>query len=213
MTVSAFDAETLAAADRAFARPCTFVKGVVDAAGLPAPDRPEVAFAGRSNVGKSSLLNAVVGRRNLARSSSTPGRTQEINYFDLAGQLYLVDLPGYGFAEAPKSKVDAWNRLIRDYLRGRVGLRRVFLLIDARHGMKPIDREIAKLLDGAAVPFQAVLTKADKLRGDALDKVVKSVAQALLPHPAAFPRFAVTSAEKGLGISEVRAEIIEAAGL
>ena len=199
--------EKLAEGDRLFAKACTFVKGVVDVAGLPVPERPEVAFAGRSNVGKSSLLNALTNRKALARTSSTPGRTQEINYFDLDGQAYLVDLPGYGFAAAPKAKVDTWNKLIRKYLRGRVSLRRAFLLIDARHGFKPIDHEIAEMLGGAAVSFQVVLTKADKLKPGQLDAVRADTLKDLAGYPAAFPRLTETSAEKRTGIRELRAEI------
>jgi GTP-binding protein len=189
------------------AGPCDFVKGVVSIDGLPEADRPEVAFAGRSNVGKSSLINAVLGRKGIARTSNTPGRTQEVNYFDLSEKLYLVDLPGYGYAEAPKTKVQAWNVLIRDYLRGRVSLRRVFLLIDSRHGVKPIDLEIMSLLDVSAVSYQIVLTKMDKLRPDAVAGMEAGVAVKIKKRPAAFPHTIVTSASKGWGLEALRDEI------
>ena len=189
------------------AGPCEFVKGVVNIDDLPEADRPEVAFAGRSNVGKSSLINAVLARKGIARTSNTPGRTQEVNYFDLSEKLYLVDLPGYGYAEAPKTKVKAWNVLIRDYLRGRVSLRRVFLLIDSRHGVKPIDLEIMSLLDVSAVSYQIVLTKMDKLRPDAVAGMEAGVAVKIKKRPAAFPHTIVTSASKGWGLEALRDEI------
>lgn len=187
----------------------TFVKGVVDVSGLPEPDRPEVAFAGRSNVGKSSLLNALVDRKDLARTSNTPGRTQEINYFAFGERAYFVDLPGYGFARAPKSKVDAWNVLIRDYLRGRVALQRVFLLIDSRHGMKEIDHDIATLLDKSAVSYQLVLTKLDKLKPGQATRIVEATRGELAKHPAAFPRLVATSSAKRSGLDRLRAEVLD----
>jgi GTP-binding protein len=190
-----------------FSGQCDFVKGVVDAAGLPDGERPEVAFAGRSNVGKSSLINAIVNRKGLARTSNTPGRTQEINFFDLGGRLHLVDLPGYGHAEAPKKRVEAWNRLIRDYLRGRAQLRRVFLLIDARHGMKPIDAEIMTLLDDSAVSYQAVLTKIDKLKPGDVGNVVSALAARIAKRPAAHPQVLATSSARQIGLEALRAEI------
>ena len=190
-----------------FRQPAGFVKGVVNIAGLPEPDRVEVAFAGRSNVGKSSLLNALVGRRQLARTSRTPGRTQELNFFALRESCYLVDLPGYGYARAGKAQVAAWSRLVRDYLRGRAVLRRVFLLIDARHGLKPSDREIAELLDRAAVSYQVVLTKIDKLKGGQLQSVLGSTTEAIARHPAAHPAVLATSATDGAGLPELRAAI------
>ncbi len=190
-----------------FTGPCSFVKGVVDVAGLPESSVREVAFAGRSNVGKSSLINALVNRKGLARTSNTPGRTQEINFFDLGGRLHLVDLPGYGYAAAPQKKVMAWNQLIRDYLRGRVQLARVFLLIDARHGLKPIDTEIMTLLDEAAVSYQAVLTKIDKLKPSELHKVQTALAAKLAKRPAAHPDLIATSSLKGIGLNDLRAEI------
>ena len=190
-----------------FAGPCDFVKGVVGLDGLPPGDMSEVAFAGRSNVGKSSLLNALTGRKTLARTSNTPGRTREINFFSLGGRLYLVDMPGYGYARAERRQVEAWNRLVRAYLRGRASLRRVFVLIDARHGIKANDTEILEMLDEAAVSFQVVLTKADKLKLDALDAVEAAVSRVLLKHPAAHPVVHVTSSEKRTGIDTLRAEI------
>ncbi|MDK9720062.1 MAG: ribosome biogenesis GTP-binding protein YihA/YsxC [Rhodospirillales bacterium] len=194
-----------------FARPCRFVKGVVAVAGLPPEQGLEIAFAGRSNVGKSSLINALVGQKGLARASNTPGRTQEINFFDLDGLLMLTDLPGYGFAQAPKDKVDAWTRLIKNYLKGRSVLRRALLLIDSRHGVKDVDREIMKLLDTCAVIYQAVLTKADKISTAQLDAVTEGVGAELKKRPAAHPVIHVTSSETGLGIAELRAELAELA--
>jgi len=190
-----------------FAGPVAFVKGVVAMEGLPPADRTEVCFAGRSNVGKSSLINALTGRRNLARASNTPGRTQEINYFALGAARYLVDLPGYGFAEAPVATVETWQRLLRAYLAGRASLRRAFVLIDARHGVKAVDEEILTLLDRSAVTFQVVLTKADKIGAAARAKVIEQVAGALGRHPAAFPEIVLTSAETGEGIATLRAVI------
>lgn len=190
-----------------FAGPVTFVKGVVAMSGLPPADRPEVCFAGRSNVGKSSLINALTGRKGLARASNTPGRTQEINIFALGESHYLADLPGYGFAQAPLAKVAAWQALLKRYLAGRATLRRAFLLIDARHGIKPVDEEIMALLDSAAVTFQCVLTKADKVRAGDRDQVLEQMRGRLARHPAAFPEIVLTSAEKGEGLATLRAEI------
>jgi len=190
-----------------FRRPCRFLKGVVDAAGLPRPRALELAFAGRSNVGKSSLLNALVGRKTLARTSNTPGRTREINFFELGDEVYLVDLPGYGYARASKREVGAWNRLIRSYLKGRAALARVFLLIDARHGLKATDKPILELMDLSAVSYQGVLTKADKLKADEIAGVAEAVASELATHPAAHPELIVTSARTGLGLAELRAAV------
>ena len=202
--------EWIAAGAALFARPWVFVRGVPSLEFLPEADRPEVAFAGRSNVGKSSLINAVVGQRGLARTSSTPGRTQELNFFATADvPLYIVDLPGYGFAQAPKQKVKAWIELVRAYLSGRPTLKRVFLLIDSRHGIKPLDREIMQLLDGAAVSYQIVLTKADKPNRSQLDAVAAATRNVIASHAAAYPDIIVTSAAKGIGIDVLRATIAE----
>lgn len=183
---------------------CEFFLGVAELDQFPAGDRPEAAFAGRSNVGKSSLLNALSGRKNLARISKTPGRTQQLNFFDLDGRLYLVDLPGYGYAKVPKTQKRGWNRLIRDYLGGRPNLRCTFVLIDARRGLKEVDREIMKMLDEAGAAYRIVLTKTDKVKGAALEKVIESTEKNLKSHPAAFPQALVTSAHKGEGIENLR---------
>ncbi|RBO52987.1 YihA family ribosome biogenesis GTP-binding protein [Rhodovulum sp. BSW8] len=201
------DAEAAERGRKLFAGPVEFLKGVVAMDGLPPADRPELCFAGRSNVGKSSLINALTGRKGLARASNTPGRTQEINYFTLGDSHYLVDLPGYGYAEAPVKIVEKWQRLLKSYLAGRQTLRRAFVLIDARHGVKAVDDEIMKLLDGAAVTFQTVLTKADKVKAAERDKVLTQVRAALARHPAAFPEIVLTSSEKGDGIATLRAII------
>jgi GTP-binding protein len=192
-----------------FKEPCTFVKGVVRLDDLPRDGRPEIAFAGRSNVGKSSLINALAGRTSLARVSVTPGRTRELNFFTLSktAGLYLVDMPGYGYARAAKSQVKGWTRLIGDYLKGRRELKRVYLLIDARHGIKPNDTETMKLLDEAAVSYQVVLTKADKPKASELAAVTSKVTQELAKHPAAYPQIITTSARLGSGIEELRAAI------
>lgn len=190
-----------------FAGPVTFVKGVVAMSGLPPADRVEVCFAGRSNVGKSSLINALTGRKTLARASNTPGRTQEINYFALGDSRYLVDLPGYGYAEAPVAIVAKWQALLKQFLSGRQTLRRAFVLIDARHGIKAVDDEILTLLDRSAVTFQAVLTKVDKISRAEREAVIEQVKGALGKHPAAYPEIVVTSSEKGEGIETLRALI------
>ena len=207
-SLTEFDDDTLEEANRLFRRPCTFLKGVVNVAGLPGDVLPEVAFSGRSNVGKSSLLNALVRQKALARTSNTPGRTREVNYFVLDDRAYLVDLPGYGYAKAPKTEVAGWNRLIQDYLKGRASLRRVFLLIDARHGLKTSDAPTLELMDVAAVSYQAVLTKADKVKASELEKVVERTAKTLSKHPAAYPEIIATSARKGTGLAELRAAIL-----
>ena len=190
-----------------FAGPVDFVKGVVAMSGLPPADRLEVCFAGRSNVGKSSLINALTGRKSLARASNTPGRTQEINFFALGETRYLVDLPGYGYAEAPIAIVAKWQALLKSYLAGRQTLRRAFVLIDARHGVKAVDEEILQLLDRCAVTYQAVLTKADKISDAERAAVIEQVKGALAKHPAAYPELVVTSSEKGDGIETLRAII------
>lgn len=198
------DAGTLEIGRKLFAGETTFLKGVVAMDGLPAADRTEVCFAGRSNVGKSSLINALTNRKGLARASNTPGRTQEINFFNLGEDRYLVDLPGYGFANAPVKVVEKWQRLLKSYLAGRQNLRRAFVLIDARHGVKSVDEEILTLLDTTAVTFQVVLTKADKVKAKDRERVLSQVRAALAKHPAAFPEIVLTSSEKGDGIDTLR---------
>ncbi|MBL4767199.1 MAG: YihA family ribosome biogenesis GTP-binding protein [Rhodobacteraceae bacterium] len=190
-----------------FAGDSEFVKGVVAMSGLPPADRMEVCFAGRSNVGKSTLINALTGRKGLARASNTPGRTQEINYFTQGPELYLVDLPGYGYANAPIPVIQKWQRLLKQYLSGRQTLRRAFVLIDARHGIKRVDEEIMSLLDSAAVTFQCVMTKSDKVRGQDRDKILEQMRGALSKHPAAYPEIVLTSSEKGDGIATLRSII------
>ncbi len=190
-----------------FAGPVDFVKGVVAMSGLPPADRLEVCFAGRSNVGKSSLINALTNRKNLARASNTPGRTQEINYFALGDERFLVDLPGYGYAEAPLAVVAKWQALLKSYLAGRQTLRRAFVLIDTRHGVKAVDEEILSLLDRSAVAFQVVMTKADKVSKAERDANIAQVQGALAAHVAAYPEVIVTSSEKGCGIETLRAVI------
>ena len=199
--------ETLEEGRRLFAQPVRFLVGVADVVQLPAAELPEVAFAGRSNVGKSSLINALVGRRALARTSKTPGRTQQRNFFDLGGRLLLVDLPGYGYAAAPKAKVEAWGGLVRDYLRGRPSLRQVCLLIDARHGVKRSDEEIMELLAEAAVPFRLVLTKGDLPRREVLAARLAEARALGRRRRAALPEPLVTSARLGYGIAELRARL------
>lgn len=190
-----------------FAAGSEFVKGVVAMDGMPPDNKIEVCFAGRSNVGKSTLINAVTGRKALARASNTPGRTQEINFFTIADSHYLVDLPGYGFANAPVKVVEKWQRLLKAYLSGRANLRRAFVLIDSRHGVKAVDEEIMDLLDRSAVPFQVVLTKADKIKQAEMETILTQVRGALAQHPAAYPEIVATSSEKGVGIPTLRAII------
>lgn len=190
-----------------FAGETVFVKGVVAMSGLPDPDRMEVCFAYRSNVGKSSLINALTGTKALARASNTPGRTQEINFFTAGDDLYLVDLPGYGYANAPLQVVEKWQRLLKQYLGGKQTLRRAFVLVDARHGIKKVDDEIMSLLDSSAVTFQVILTKADKVKEAQRDAIIEQVRGALAKHPAAYPEIVVTSSEKGWGIPTLRALI------
>ena len=192
---------------RFFAGQTDFLKGVVAMSGLPADDRLEICFAGRSNVGKSTLINAVTGRKALARTSNTPGRTQEINFFTVGDSHYLVDLPGYGYANAPIAVVEKWQRLLKQYLSGRQSLRRAFVLIDSRHGIKIVDEQILSLLDSAAVTFQVILTKADKIKEIEREKTVQQVSSALQAHPAAFPEILITSSERGWGIPILRSVI------
>jgi len=199
--------EALEAGRLLFARDCRFIAGAADAGGLPGETLPEVAFLGRSNVGKSSLVNALTGRRTLARTSKTPGRTRQINFFALDQRLMLVDLPGYGYAEASKSAVAAWTGLVRHYLRGRARLHRVCLLIDARHGIKEPDRPIMQLCDAAGLSYQIVLTKIDKLAPAARAAILDAVAAELARHSAAHPEIHLTSAEKGLGVAALRATV------
>ena len=207
----AFDADALETARILFARPAEFVMGCAQIDQLPAPDLPEVAFAGRSNVGKSSLINALVNQHRLARSSAEPGRTREVNFFLLDGRLRLVDLPGYGFAKASKGEAKRFQNLARDYLRGRPNLRRVYLLIDARHGLKAPDTEALDALDKAAVSYQIVLTKADKLKPAQVEAVVAATLTGVSRRAAAFPRVAAASSVTGEGMAELRAEIAAAA--
>ena len=190
-----------------FSRETSFVKGVVDMQGLPSPDKIEVCFSGRSNVGKSSLINALTGRKGLARASNTPGRTQEINFFSIPETHYLVDLPGYGYANAPIKVVEKWQNLLKQYLAGRQSLRRAFVLVDARHGVKKVDTEIMSMLDSSAVTFQVVLTKLDKVKEKYQENILEQVRTSLQKHPAAFPDIIMTSSEKGWGIQTLRSVI------
>ena len=213
MTEEQAKADLIEAARKRFAGPVSFLLSAPELRFLPAPDVPEIAVAGRSNVGKSSLLNAITGRNGLARASVTPGRTQELNVFEVGEPTLfrIIDMPGYGFAEAPKDVVRQWKHLVFDYLRGRTVLRRVLVLIDCRHGIKPVDREIMSMLDKTAVSFQVVLTKGDKIKPTELAKVHEAVSAAARIHPAAYPEVIATSAEKGEGIPELRAAVLAAA--
>ena len=207
-----FDPELVEAARKIFSGPVTFLKSAPKLEFLPDAQSPEIAFAGRSNVGKSSLLNALTGRKSLARTSVTPGRTQELNFFDVGDPLAfrLVDMPGYGFAKAPKDIVKKWRFLVNDYLRGRQELKRALVLIDSRHGIKDVDRDILEMLDKAAVSYRLVLTKADKIKPTELAEVAQRTADEARKRPAAHPDILQTSSETGLGIAELRAAVIEA---
>lgn len=202
-----FTPEELDAGHKLFGAECTFMRGVVALDGLPPAEAPEIAFAGRSNVGKSSLLNAITRRNTLARVSNTPGRTREVNFFSLSGRLILVDLPGYGYARVTAKLSKEWNRLVRDYLRGRPVLKRVLVLIDSRHGIKENDEEIMALLDESAVSFQVVLTKCDAPKASEMQAVIASTTQRVRKHVAAHPLIHVTSSERGDGIAELRADL------
>ena len=200
-------------ARKLFAGPIEFLKSAPDLKFLPNPDVPEIAFAGRSNVGKSSLLNSLTNRKTLARTSNTPGRTQELNFFDVGQhlQMRLVDMPGYGFAEAPKDLVKRWRFLVNDYLRGRAALKRALVLVDSRHGLKEVDREVMRMLDDAAVSYHLVLTKGDKVKPSALGALYEATMIEAARHPAAHPSIFTTSSETGSGIAELRTAILEAA--
>ena len=207
------DEELAERARKLFAGPIAFLKSAPDLRFLPDPDAPEIAFAGRSNVGKSSLLNALTNRKGLARTSNTPGRTQELNFFDVGEplRLRLVDMPGYGFAEAPRDMVKRWKRVVNDFLRGRGPLKRALVLVDSRHGLKDVDREMMSMLDDAAVSYHLVLTKGDKIKTAELATVYEATAAEAAKHPAAHPMIFTTSSETGSGIAELRTAILQAA--
>jgi GTP-binding protein len=207
------DQELAEQARKLFAGPVAFLKSAPSLQFLPEPDAPEIAFAGRSNVGKSSLLNALTNRNGLARTSNTPGRTQELNFFDVGEplRLRLVDMPGYGFAEAPKDLVKRWKHLVNDFLRGRATLKRALVLVDSRHGLKEVDREMMRMLDDAAVSYHLVLTKSDKVKPSALGALYEATMVEAAKHPAAHPSIFTTSSETGSGIAELRTAILEAA--
>ena len=207
------DQELAERARKLFAGPIEFLKSAPELQFLPDADVPEIAFAGRSNVGKSSLLNAITNRKGLARTSNTPGRTQELNFFDVGSplQMRLVDMPGYGFAEAPKDLVKRWRFLVNDYLRGRSALKRALVLVDARHGLKEPDRDMMRMLDDAAVSYHLVLTKGDKIKPSALGGVYEATMIEAAKHPAAHPSIFTTSSETGSGIAELRTAVLEAA--
>lgn len=203
--LDAIDPLTMEAARKAFAGPCDFFAAINSLDQLPPATLPEIAFAGRSNVGKSSLINALTGRKTLARTSDTPGRTQQLNFFDLGGHLFMVDMPGYGYAKVSKAQKKQWNFLIRDYLRGRQTLRCVLLLIDSRHGLKDSDEDIMQMMDECAVSYRVVLTKADKSKAAETAVIQKEIEAFLKRHPAAFPEPVLTSSHEGVGVAELRA--------
>jgi len=209
LTADDFSAEDLERGRLLLAGPCDFVLGVAALGQIPEADRPEIAFAGRSNVGKSSLINALTNRNTLAKTSNTPGRTQQLNFFDLGGALYMVDMPGYGYAKVSKTERGGWDRLIKSYLKGRPTLRCVFILIDSRHGLKDSDHDLMKMLDEAAVAYRVILTKADKLKGPGRTKVAEQCTKAIQKKAAAYPDVLLTSSEKGEGIDLLRAGIAE----
>lgn len=202
-----FTKEQLAQANALFNNNTSFVLGVAKLEQLPLSDRPEIAFAGRSNVGKSSIINALTGQKGLAKTSNTPGRTQQLNFFNLADRIHIIDLPGYGYAKAPEAQVKQWQRVIFSYLQGRVNLKRVFLLIDSRHGIKKADTEVMELLDKAAVTYQIVLTKTDKIGSGNLAKIIAETETEIAKHAAAYTKLLATSSEKKIGLEELRAEI------
>jgi GTP-binding protein len=203
-----FSAADIEAARKIFAGPCDFMLGVAGLEQLPDAQKAEIAFAGRSNVGKSSLVNALTGRKTLAKTSNTPGRTQQLNYFNLGDRIYMVDMPGYGYAKVSKGQRDDWTQLIFDYLRGRPTLRCVFILIDSRHGLKDSDIYLMKMLDETAVQYRIILTKTDKVKREALEKVSNNIIAVLKTHAAAYPSLIATSAEKGMGLPECRASLL-----
>ncbi len=202
-----FDNTQIENGKQLFKQPCNFVLGVAKLQQLPDSEIPEIAFAGRSNVGKSSIINALFGQKKLAKTSNTPGRTQQLNYFNLADKIHIVDMPGYGFAQAPENMVKQWTNLVFTYLQGRVNLKRVFLLIDSRHGIKKADLETMELLDKAAVTYQIVLTKTDKISAKALEKVISETQETISKHAAAYVTILATSSEKNIGLDLLRAEI------
>ena len=205
------DARQLEEGRLLFAKPCTFVLGAAKPEHIPATTLPEIAFAGRSNVGKSSLINALVGHKALARTSNTPGRTQEVNFFDLEGRLMIADLPGFGYAKAAKTRIQQWTHLVNTYLKGRAILRRVCLLVDARHGLKPSDHEVMTMLDQAAVSYQVVLTKSDKIKTSARDRLIADIRGEAKKHTALHPEVIATSSRKGTGIAHLRATLAQLA--